>query len=436
MPKRANPEIEYGNGGFDHFTNTNVITGQVTYPSLSAGGYYDLYRAYTSVDTPNFRGIPKKQLPDHPYNVDMKKFKSTPAYVKVYRRHWTQTSMGLWQHDTYSHAFPARPWMPVTAHDGEAMTVAQNKLRKKAAGVKANLAQLFAERRKTAMMLASTVSRVAQAARALKQGRLGDFVNALQLAGKPTFRWRTGTGHLERDWKRAMKTPPEQRLAGHWLEFKYGWKPLLQDAAGSAELLAYHVNSDGYHDHLSASFERETEISDFEVDFDGTFTSYPVAKYVHNRKTRARIKARYRLTNPAKVALAQTGITNPALLAWELVPFSFVVDWFLPVGDYLERITSFDGFEYIGGTRSFRTIVEFEKSLVNTPEYAEDQYGSHMKMKVQNGSWECKHLVYTRELVYSWPDNPFPELRSPIGNNAKDRFATALALLQQVFGRK
>lgn len=29
------------------------------------------------------------------------------------------------------------------------------------------------------------------------------------------------------------------------------------------------------------------------------------------------------------------GLTNPELVAWELVPYSFVADWFIPLGDWM-----------------------------------------------------------------------------------------------------
>lgn len=35
----------------------------------------------------------------------------------------------------------------------------------------------------------------------------------------------------------------------------------------------------------------------------------------------------------------QLGLINPATVAWEVVPFSFLVDWFLPVSRFLESQT-------------------------------------------------------------------------------------------------
>lgn len=51
---------------------------------------------------------------------------------------------------------------------------------------------------------------------------------------------------------------------------------------------------------------------------------------------------RVRLKTPAKVSRAYfrqcVGLNAPLSLAWELIPFSFVVDWFLPIGETIERL--------------------------------------------------------------------------------------------------
>lgn len=41
---------------------------------------------------------------------------------------------------------------------------------------------------------------------------------------------------------------------------------------------------------------------------------------------------------------------NPLEVAWELVPFSFVVDWMIPVGDYLSALDALKGVDSITGT--------------------------------------------------------------------------------------
>jgi hypothetical protein len=34
------------------------------------------------------------------------------------------------------------------------------------------------------------------------------------------------------------------------------------------------------------------------------------------------------------------GLTDPLSVAWELIPYSFVVDWFVPIGTYLDNLNA------------------------------------------------------------------------------------------------
>ena len=56
------------------------------------------------------------------------------------------------------------------------------------------------------------------------------------------------------------------------------------------------------------------------------------------------------------------GLTDPLSVAWELIPYSFVVDWFYPIGTYLENLNTIPK---LNGR--FMTIKrrEFQGSAVN-----------------------------------------------------------------------
>lgn len=64
----------------------------------------------------------------------------------------------------------------------------------------------------------------------------------------------------------------------------------------------------------------------------------------------------------------QIGLTNPLLLGWELIPFSFVADWFIQVGDYLETLDALIGVKRIAITRSVkqRSEVWIDEEKVGT----------------------------------------------------------------------
>ena len=59
--------------------------------------------------------------------------------------------------------------------------------------------------------------------------------------------------------------------------------------------------------------------------------------------------------NPLLRALSSFGIANLGTIAWELVPFSFVVDWLLPVGDWIDSFDALLG--YTSVTCSVSTII-------------------------------------------------------------------------------
>lgn len=53
--------------------------------------------------------------------------------------------------------------------------------------------------------------------------------------------------------------------------------------------------------------------------------------------------------------MSQTGLSNPLILAWELVPYSFVVDWFVGVGSYLNNLDATIGLQFNSGTKTLQS---------------------------------------------------------------------------------
>lgn len=77
--------------------------------------------------------------------------------------------------------------------------------------------------------------------------------------------------------------------------------------------------------------------------------------------------------------------TNIASTAWELVPYSFVVDWFLPIGDYIRNLTSFGSAIKRVSTQSIRNqmtvvfssqVIDGMKVTVSFDDYLRSVYNS------------------------------------------------------------
>lgn len=56
-----------------------------------------------------------------------------------------------------------------------------------------------------------------------------------------------------------------------------------------------------------------------------------------------RIGAEVTISNPNEYALQQLGLANPATVLWEIVPWSFMVDWVFDVGTSLSAFTDLMG---------------------------------------------------------------------------------------------
>jgi hypothetical protein len=55
-------------------------------------------------------------------------------------------------------------------------------------------------------------------------------------------------------------------------------------------------------------------------------------------------------------SLAQCGVANPIATAWDLVPLSFVFDWWWNLGRYLEQFSDFYGLKIEDAYRTVYTV--------------------------------------------------------------------------------
>lgn len=116
-----------------------------------------------------------------------------------------------------------------------------------------------------------------------------------------------------------------QESSNAWLNYRYNIMPIVYTIDGVGRALEKK--------HLEYRKWR-TRVGNSVI---GTF---PMCKepFQLERVTRVQIKARMDLSIP-QAEFRNSVIMNLPLTAWELVPYSFVIDWFIPVGDALSRLT-------------------------------------------------------------------------------------------------
>lgn len=260
-----------------------------------------------------------------------------------------------------------------------------------------NLGVAFAERNATARLLGDTATRLASSVRFLRVGNVRGAMAALGLSS-------------------ASGRPSGSNWPQKWLELQYGWKPLLSDVYGACEALSklpretFRVTAK---DTKKEEWTRSTEWSD-------TSSGKGVARV--SRSVYTRIDAIP--DNDAIISLASLGITNPLLVAWELVPYSFVVDWALPIGGWLESLDALLGYKEISYSQSTLCKGKWEERGTT------QMVGAFL---VDNQYYGTKKLVSLRRSASTAvPQAIFPRFKDP---RSLGHMANGLSLLASAFGR-
>jgi len=222
------------------------------------------------------------------------------------------------------------------------------------------LAVDFAEAKKTVNLLATIASQSIYALRALRRGNIGLALKHLRKGGIPD----------------------------QYLTFQYGVKPILSTVKSAYDLAKDHLEKDLIFygkstSKWSDSFSFMERGFQHNVEASGGHTSYLAAR-----------------VNKLWLANAtQFGLSDPLTVAWELIPFSFVVDWFVPIGNTLQGLTSGFGLELIDG---------YSTSFGGMRDTAFDPIPCYMspgdyELKIDNGLWQKEYRFVEREPHVGFP---------------------------------
>lgn len=286
-----------------------------------------------------------------------------------------------------------------------------------------NAAQAFGERKQVVNMIASTAVKLATSFSLLRKGRLTECIRSLGLSVRYV---EARSNKAINRYKTSHSLRPFDAAADLWLEIQYGWKPLVQDIHNAAETLAkiqVQRQNDSFHTHQTVSGKGEITTRSVVNTGTGGDTDVTVVELT----SLVRMKATYRVTNDFLRYSNMFGMTNPALLAWELTPFSFVVDWFLPIGNYLENVMASCGVSLIKGSVSYKFIGQTSGSGATLV-----YYGPNSWIKTDTNKGRTKVVTYDRSPMLAFPREPLPAFKNPLSIG---HALNAIALLQQSFRR-
>lgn len=214
---------------------------------------------------------------------------------------------------------------------------------------KVNLAMMLAEYRQMGSMFSNFAREFVGLYRSIRRGRFRQFVGN-----------RNGP-------------------ANDWLMYRYGISPLISDINGISDLIMQSG---------AKPLIRRVSVKHQLRELDRGTSAYGVDNFKWQRLEEQRVRdtVYVEYTQSRLLALSQTGFLNPLALAWEVIPYSFVVDWFFNIGDQLANLDALTGTKRWSGTRA----VNYRRTLLAGP------------------SWSATAKRYNRFIINSGPSLSFP----------------------------
>lgn len=276
----------------------------------------------------------------------------------------------------------------------------QSKILSSIKGSDFNLSVSLAEGKEAYGMIKDTTLSLFKAYRAIRRGNPGTAWRHL----------REGNLNNGRRFpRRTVRAAFTHDTSAAWLSLQYGWRPLLSDIySGLQAVSALEEKSDSTFRRFRSSISRTISSN-----YSGALPS-----------SSQRRENRYSVTVKMNTAylssfrsLSACGVLDPEVVAWEVVPYSFVVDWFLPIGTYLEdraaipRVLS----TFVFGKKSVGLWLGISSSAAK-PGYR------------VSGNSACLYRsgFFQRIIGTSWP-TPLPSFRNPLSGPIKHA-ADAVAL--------
>lgn len=267
------------------------------------------------------------------------------------------------------------------------------KLHSKISDIPANVAQILAERKQTASLLADAVSRLVSALSAFRRRDLTTMVSSL--------------------------FPTNQRqLANDFLAFKFGVVPLISDVEGLLQNLS---TFDLKNKTVSARVTSDV------IDRELYRSTNAGLTYVVREELEFTVKysATLRFSSELNRAFQRLGLTNLASLSWELVPWSFVADWIFSIGSWLQSLENLAQVEL---ERAWETVLVTRRVFCTvTSSGPSNNSGYYWDGSIQD-VWSFKQFSCTRIPSVSIAVEPFA-LKNNIASLG--HLGLSLALLRQ-----
>jgi hypothetical protein len=346
---------------------------------------------------------------------------STPFWT----RHYYGSSSGSHLHGyNTTLLYGMLPWVRPKPNYGDLRSKLLGKLNQ----AEINVPVALLEADKAFSLVQQTTVRLARSFRNVRRGQFSRAADELGITlsqrkrKRLNRRFRIQTG---RDM--TSTTQRIDQFSRNWLEFRYGWTPLYNDVYNAAQLVSgddksaqkkkdfIKINThESVETDVSSQIAANPFLGDYEVDGVGS-----VAKGKHG------IGVFYREVDELARYKAKLGLNNPYLVAWELIPLSFVVDWFIPVGNAIKSLTAYAGLEFVAGYEWWSEECEYRNGGITFSNWKGTLTSQDPSVWKENS--------FERKVLTSFDDLRVSIFQTSHGMNAV-RTLDAITLLQRLVG--
>jgi hypothetical protein len=244
-------------------------------------------------------------------------------------------------------------------------------------------------------------------------GELRESISMVLHARRSLFNKLTAFQSSAKKRARGKRTDKMKKkaVAESWLEYSFGWAPLVADVENLANAAAATISGSMRSFDIRSSGRKDS----LNEEGSGWFSSPGWLLYSYDMSRRMITESRCYFSGTVDVDInkpgrfsSQFGLTmdNWIPSIWELVPWSFAVDYFTGLGDFLSSITlPWSNFRYINKSLITQRHKEYYRVRLVSTLLNDNTHRQKATVSPDDGS-KTTNTSFSRERVYNiirWP---------------------------------
>lgn len=226
--------------------------------------------------------------------------------------------------------------------------------------------------------------------------------------------------YLNKNGEKIRKLSPESA----WLAYRYGVRPFIKDVQGIIEGLGKTVGNKRSTTRAKGSIQR-SEITSANYNIGNPVVLKIQKQTIESIEYRATSLDEYVADTASNIGFTAKGLLT---LPWELVPYSFVADWFVNVGDFLNALAPAPGYKQLGSCITKRHSIYCLYTVIQTT-----ATGNYQHPPVRSNTASCYGSLETKTRTSL--GTPGLVIKNDFKLNDAVRAADATALLKQRMDR-